>query len=73
MQEAKGFGFQNPYHEDHSMEMKKLGYRVIIGCGSNFSAMMPCAFKEADATHGFWQRLFREARQGYALIAVTRP
>jgi arsenite methyltransferase len=72
-------GFTAFYTEDHSRELKKMGYQILTKSGGikKFLATIsgqPGEVSE-DITHAreVWQRLFREGRPGYALISVTKP
>jgi len=75
-------GFLNPYVEDHSMELKKVGYQIFVTYGSlgAFSAKLDkelgaqCATKGICSTPSIvWQELFKQGKPGYALIAVAKP
>lgn len=73
-------GFENPYVEDHSEEMKKVGYRIFASYGSfegfikNLS-QNSTSLKEPNTTanRGDWLKLLKQGKPGYALIAVTKP
>jgi len=74
-------GFAVPCVEDHSEELKRLAYRMLVGCGSleDFSAGLPGNSGthheediDAAASAEVWRGLFRLGRPGYALIAMTR-
>ena len=73
-------GFKNPYVEDHSDEMKKVAYQIMVDYGSfeSFSAQIgegsgACRRECYTTAAGkIWQRLFKEAKPGYALIRVTK-
>lgn len=75
-------GFQNPYIEDYSQEVKRAGCWIAYTYGSwdklftNLSAQSGCGSKEtldAAALVKTCQRFSKEARLGYALIALTKP
>lgn len=75
-------GFEEPYIEDHSVELKKMGYQIIATCGSleAFSAQLTrdeetCCdlIKGSQATPSeIWKRLFREGKLGYSLLSSTK-
>ena len=69
-------GFQKPYVEDHSAELKGVGYRILANYGSlgAFSAKLDKELGVCCSTPGLlWQELFKQGKPGYALIAVTKP
>jgi len=74
-------GFGAPYVEDHSIEMKKVGYRILVNHGSldAFSAQFGegkdtcCSNKEGRPTFAqFWKSLPKEQRPGYGLLAFIK-
>ena len=75
-------GFKDYYTEDHSGELKKVGFQMFLTFGSieNFLwsvASACCAGNEAASPNdtfldGF-KKLFSEKILGYALITATRP
>jgi hypothetical protein len=68
----KQVGFKKFYVEDHSMELKRIAYRILLHCGSleRFSAQF--SGDNNPALSVSWQRLFQEGRPGYALFAATK-
>ena len=69
-------GFQDPYIEDHTTELKRVAYRILVNYGSmeGFSAKLPGELSpdSAEASADAWRKLFTEGKPGYALIALTR-
>lgn len=71
-------GFEEPYFEDHSLELKRAGYQILVGCGSletfltQFGEGMAEGGSQAVASE-IWKRVFREAKPGYGLFAFIRP
>jgi ubiquinone/menaquinone biosynthesis C-methylase UbiE len=72
----EGVGFHAPYTEDHSEELKKMAYRILLSCGSMEGVCAQAANSvqtnpEAHDATG-WLTLFRQARPGYALLVMTK-
>ena len=76
----KRSGFQSPYLEDYSHELKEIAYRLGITFGSidNFLGSLlaePCPLKKAGdsaTTIESYYEFLRLGRPGYALLAVTK-
>jgi hypothetical protein len=68
----KQVGFKNFYVEDHSMELKRTAYRILLHCGSVESFSAQFSGDNNPALSMSWQRLFQEGRPGYALFAATK-
>jgi len=75
----KQVGFQSPYIEDHSHELKKVGYQLGITFGSidNFLERLPtgpCQQKEIrdSATNESCYEFLRLGKPGYALLMMTK-
>jgi arsenite methyltransferase len=72
-------GFQNPYVEDHTEEMKKAAYRIIIKFGSfdlflkQISQLQGLSSESCSEPRETWREFFKEAKPGYALISLTKP
>lgn len=77
-------GFCNPYVEDHSIELKKLGYQMGLNFGGweGFlqqlsSELLSAPGKKESREHWApieaYQTLFVQGRPGYALITATKP
>lgn len=64
-------GFKNPYTEDHSEELKRTVYKLITTYGSMEGFLADLNYFSSSAE--VWQRLFKEGKPGYALIALTKP
>ncbi len=74
-------GFIDAHVEDHSEEMKRLAYQILVSFGSfemferqvNEASGQPsrgcCEGKCGDV----WQGLFKEAKVGYALVSFVKP
>lgn len=62
-------GFEDPYIEDHSIELKKVTGQIFSAYGTmqNFLANL------GDSSIEDWMGMFREGKPGYALIVVTKP
>ena len=72
----EGIGFHTPYTEDHSAELKKMAYRILLRCGSMERVCTQVADgvrtgQEGNDSTG-WLTLFRQARPGYALLVMTK-
>ncbi len=74
-------GFQSPYLEDYSHELRKVAYQLGITFGSidNFLDRLPvgpCHRKEsgysAPSTIESYQEFMRVAKPGYALLVMTK-
>lgn len=74
-------GLVDPYVEDHSEEMKALAYRILISFGS-FEMFSTRVSEDSGESSGCcstaacgvdWERLFKEAKPGYALISLVKP
>ena len=75
-------GFQNPHTKDYSQEVKGVGYWIAYNYGSwdKLFANLPtesCCFskdmRDISSPAKICQRFSKEARLGYALIALTKP
>jgi len=75
-------GFQNPYTEDYSQEVKRTGWWVAYIAGSqdklfaNPAAQSRYSSKETSDVYSFFktcQKFSKESELGYALIALTKP
>ncbi len=68
--------------EDHSIELKKITYKLVTGYGS-ISAFweqfgkgtLSCCgpIGDCDNAGTLWKRLFKEGRPGYGLLSFTKP
>ena len=76
----KRIGFQSPYLEDYSHELREIAYRLGITFGSidNFlgsllagSCRLKKAWDSATTIESYYEFL-RLGRPGYALLAVTK-
>jgi arsenite methyltransferase len=72
-------GFQNPYVEDHTEEMKKVAYRIIIKFGSfdlflkHVCQLQSLSSESCSKPKEIWLEFFKQAKLGYALISLTKP
>jgi len=75
-------GFQNPYTEDYSQEVRRTGWWVACIAASrdklfpNPAPQSACSSKEASDVNSFFntcQKFSKESELGYALIALTKP
>jgi arsenite methyltransferase len=75
-------GLEESYFEDHSIELKRIAYKLQIGYGSleEFWAQFGsgtspcCAGRENDmASAELWKRMFTEGKPGYGLFSFTKP
>ena len=73
----EGVGFHAPYTEDHSAELKKMAYGILLQCGSMEGVCAQAANRVQTSPEGHdatgWLTLFRQARPGYALLVMTKP
>jgi len=62
-------GFGRPLVEDHSEELKKTAYRMLVksGCPENIFSWLGEGTGSRD-----WTTVFREGRPGYALLTLTK-
>jgi ubiquinone/menaquinone biosynthesis C-methylase UbiE len=72
----EGAGFHDPHTEDHSVELKKMAYRILLRCGSmddDYARIADGTRESPKRDHTTdWGSMFKQARPGYALIAMTR-
>jgi arsenite methyltransferase len=75
-------GLKEPFFEDHSIELRRIAYKLQIGYGSlaefwtQFgSGTSPCgAGSEGSPESGdLWKRMFTEGKPGYGLFSFTKP
>ncbi|MFH2044451.1 MAG: DVU_1556 family methyltransferase [Pseudomonadota bacterium] len=75
-------GFENELFEDHSIELKKIAYRLISGYGSlddfwkHFAgrSISCCSTgKNSTDTQIEWKRFFTECKPGYAVFSFRKP
>lgn len=77
----EGAGFQTPYCEDHSIELKKLAFKIGTKFG-NWQCFLQSLSSEIDNLKSMqdnasclnaYKGLFSKGRLGYALIKVSKP
>ncbi|MBU1055490.1 MAG: methyltransferase domain-containing protein [Proteobacteria bacterium] len=75
-------GFENELFEDHSIELKKIAFKLISGYGSlddfwkHFSsegASCCSALNNSSDPQIEWKRLFAESKPGYAIFSFRKP
>ncbi|MFH1624160.1 MAG: DVU_1556 family methyltransferase, partial [Pseudomonadota bacterium] len=74
-------GFQDTYVEDHSEEMKRMAYQILLRFGSfeTFSRklLQDSCISETGccgaSSKNVWQPLVKQAKPGYALLSFTNP
>lgn len=75
-------GLENDLFEDHSIELKKIAFRLISGYGSlndfwkHFAGRsISCcsAGKNSSDKQIEWKRLFTETKPGYAIFSFRKP
>lgn len=63
-------GFRDPYVEDHSKELKKTAYQMLIKSGSPKNS---CSWLSGGPVGLDLTSVFKEGRPGYALLTLTKP
>ena len=63
-------GLRHSLFEDHTKELKKTAYQVLINSGSPEKALF---WLGQDNPTQDWMSLFREGRPGYALLTFIKP
>lgn len=63
-------GFTEACTEDHSEELKRLAYQIIINRSAGFFSDLSANRLPGGKS---WQQLFSEARPGYAVIIMNKP
>jgi ubiquinone/menaquinone biosynthesis C-methylase UbiE len=75
-------GFVDAYQEDHSIELKRIAYKLQIGYGSldefwsqfGGASLSCCTDQQAKTcSPDQWRRLFIEGKPGYALLSFSKP
>ena len=75
-------GLIEPYFEDHTIELKKVAYKVYVGYGSlqafwdqfaRGNASCCSAAESSPESSDLWKRMFMEGKPGYCLLSFTKP
>lgn len=65
----KAVGFEDPYVEDHSKELKKAAWQIITTYGTMESFLASSGGSSIEE----WKLMFREGKPGYTLFVLTKP